>query len=159
MGILSFIDTNTSLQQVVSDLLIDVVDGGTITLRVATTPEYDFNKDQADFNSNNIVNLGTLNTNTIPAGTDTFAMLGANQSFTGINTFRQNDVACVIDGNSSGGASFNATSFNNNVNAGGFFDGSKARGTLDIPVAVEINDLLAGVSGLGHDGVSSIQSG
>lgn len=35
----------------------------------------------------NVTGLGTLNTHTIPAGTSTFATLGANNAFTGDNTF------------------------------------------------------------------------
>lgn len=60
-------------------------------LRFSTTPEASTSLalrlliDQdgtADFQGNDIASIGTLNTNTIPAGTDTFAMLGVNNTFT-----------------------------------------------------------------------------
>jgi len=142
-----------------NNVILNAPDTQGVSIEVDTTEEYLFNATQADFKTNNIVNLGTLNTNTIPAGTDTFAMLGAGQTFTGLNIFRQNDVACIIDGDIQGGASFNATSFNDTPNAGGFFDGSKARGSLATPVAVQLDDLLSGMSGLGHTGSDFEQAG
>lgn len=42
MGILSFGDANTSLQQSSSDLQIDVATGGATVLRINNSPEYDF---------------------------------------------------------------------------------------------------------------------
>jgi len=40
-----------------------------------------------DMNGNNITDLGTLNTHSIPSGTSTFAMLGLAQTFSGLKTF------------------------------------------------------------------------
>ncbi|MEQ1861885.1 MAG: hypothetical protein ABMA13_18355 [Chthoniobacteraceae bacterium] len=39
----------------------------------------------------NVTGLGTLNTHTIPGGTSTFATLGANNAFTGANSFTTGD--------------------------------------------------------------------
>lgn len=47
--------------------------------------------------SGNMAGVGTINTNTIPAGTSTFAMLGASQTLTGANTFSPStDVQAVV---------------------------------------------------------------
>ncbi len=60
MGVLSFIDVNTSLTQTGLDLLIDVASSGSINLRVNDTLEYDFTASQADFKSNSII-AATIN--------------------------------------------------------------------------------------------------
>jgi hypothetical protein len=56
MGILSFDDTDTSIQQATLDLQLDVATGGTITLRVNDATEYAFSATQVDFNDNEIIN-------------------------------------------------------------------------------------------------------
>ena len=65
MGILSFTDLNTSLQQSTLDLQIDVATGGSTVLRVNNVTEYTFDAADADFIGNNIINAtidGDLNT-------------------------------------------------------------------------------------------------
>ncbi len=83
------------------DIATTDVDSTTTTTRFRIDPD-----GTADFITNNITNVGTLNTNTIPAGTDTFVMLAATQTFTN-KTFDANgtgnslsnvDVADLADG-------------------------------------------------------------
>lgn len=65
MGILSFTDVDTSLQQDTLDLQIDVATGGEVVFRVNDIAEYTFNATTADFISNSIINAtidGDLNT-------------------------------------------------------------------------------------------------
>ena len=90
LGGISFDDVNTGITQSALNLLYDVDTSGAHNLRVADTIEYSFNEIQADFKGNNIVNLGTLNTNTIPTTLDTFAMLGVQNIYTaGMTQFFQ----------------------------------------------------------------------
>ena len=56
--------------------------GDNFIFSINGTTEYTLDATAADFGSNNITNLGTLNTHTIPGGTDTFAMLAATQTLT-----------------------------------------------------------------------------
>ena len=58
MGILSFSDVSTSIQQATADLQLDVATGGAIVVRVNNIAEYDFDATQADFLANNIRNVG-----------------------------------------------------------------------------------------------------
>lgn len=81
-------------------------------------------------------------------GTSLFSMVSNKLTIPPFTEFN-NDVSSIRDGTS---ASFNATSYNNDEFQGGFFDGSKARGTRTVPLAVALDDLLAGMSGLGYDG-------
>ena len=60
----------------------DFIDHNTNMFRIAVDNilEYTFSNASADFMGNNIVDLGTINTHTIPSGTDTFAMITATQT-------------------------------------------------------------------------------
>lgn len=89
LGIVSFDDANTSIQQSGSDLQYDVATGGTHDIRINNALEYEFSATQANFNSNNIVNLGTLNTHTVPGGTSTFALFSDNLSVFAATTSAQ----------------------------------------------------------------------
>lgn len=60
----------------------EIETGDSFDYTIQDTTEYSYDSTQANFNGNNLVNLGTLNTHTIPAGTDTFVMLAAIQSLT-----------------------------------------------------------------------------
>ncbi len=57
---IEFSTANFSIQDDGTDLLIDVHTGGSIDLRVANTVEYDFGAAAADFNGNNIIDLGDV---------------------------------------------------------------------------------------------------
>ena len=63
-------------------IIANVPTGDDYTIKVNNVDEYTFSSTQADFNGNNLINLGTLNTHTIPSGTDTFALLAATQTLT-----------------------------------------------------------------------------
>lgn len=65
-----------------NQLHLNVPTGAAFELSVNDTAEYALNATQADFNSNNIVNLGTLNTHTVPAGTDTLVGKATTDTFT-----------------------------------------------------------------------------
>lgn len=63
-----------------NQLHLNVPTGATFELSVNDTPELVLSATQLDLTNNNIVNLGTLNTHTIPGGTDTFVLLAAAQT-------------------------------------------------------------------------------
>lgn len=65
-----------------NDVILNALSGQTISLEVNGVEEYSFSNTEADYKTNNIINLGLLNTHTIPGGTDTFAMLGVANIFT-----------------------------------------------------------------------------
>jgi len=72
-----------TITKIGTDLVFDVPGiGDTHKLGIMGTIRYSFGVPAADWNGNNIINLGTLNTNTIPAGPDTFAMLTTTQTLT-----------------------------------------------------------------------------
>jgi len=72
-----------TITKIGTDFVFDVPGiGDTHKLGIMGTIRYSFGVPAADWNGNNIINLGTLNTNTIPAGTDTFAMLDTTQTLT-----------------------------------------------------------------------------
>ena len=79
-NILQFVDTNTTITAITNDLEFDVATANEFRLRVNNIEEYAFDAIQADFNSNNIINLGTINTHTIQSGTSTFALFSDNLS-------------------------------------------------------------------------------
>jgi len=56
-------------------ITLNVPTGDTLNIDVNAVAEYSFGAVAADFLSNNIVNLGTLNTHTVPGGTSTFALI------------------------------------------------------------------------------------
>jgi len=60
LGILSFIDTNTSITQSGVNLLYDVAVSGSHAIRVDDNPEYNFNATRADFSGNDLIGVGTL---------------------------------------------------------------------------------------------------
>ena len=93
MGILSFTDVNTSLQQSVSDLLVDVATGGDIVLRVNDVTEYDFSATAADFLSNNLTNMGILSFDDVNTSIQQSASnLQLDVATGGLQEFRINDV-------------------------------------------------------------------
>ncbi len=58
MGILSFDDTNTSIQQSSTDMLYDIATGGKHSLRINNVIEYDFGVTTLEMNSNNLLMEG-----------------------------------------------------------------------------------------------------
>ena len=74
-----------------SAMTFKVETGDTYQYEIQGVTEYSYSATQADFNSNNIINLGTLNTHTIPSGTSTFALLGVSQTFTEAQTIATSD--------------------------------------------------------------------
>lgn len=112
----------------------------------------------ADFQTNNIQGVGTLNTNTIPAGTDTFAMVGATQTFSGNNTFLE-DIEILHDGDSVSSI-FNAITFDPIVAIpGGIFAGKRSRGDEGSPLPVQLDDVLVSLQGFGNNTVNFQKGG
>ena len=70
-------------------LQLNAPTGASIEISVNDVAEYVYSATQADFNSNNIVNLGTVNTHTVPGGTSTFAVTGDNLSVFATTTSAQ----------------------------------------------------------------------
>ena len=60
VGQIDFGDANTTIEKTTLDLQIDVASSGAIVLRVNNVTEYDFDATQADFNGNNIIDLGDV---------------------------------------------------------------------------------------------------
>ncbi len=60
LGTISFASSSTSIQQATTDMQLDVATGGAIVHRVNNVAEYDFDATQADFNGNNIIDLGDV---------------------------------------------------------------------------------------------------
>jgi len=56
----------------------EVETGDSFDYTIQDTTEYSYSSTQANFNGNNLVNLGTLNTHTIPGGTSTFTLISDN---------------------------------------------------------------------------------
>lgn len=54
MGVLSFDDSDTSIQQASADMLYDIATGGMHSLRINNIIEYDFGASIADFNGNDL---------------------------------------------------------------------------------------------------------
>ncbi len=59
----------------ITGITLNVPTADSFNIDVNAIAEYSFDATQADFLSNNIVNLGTLNTHTVPGGTSTFALI------------------------------------------------------------------------------------
>lgn len=55
--------------------------GSTLDINVNGTPEFTFGATELDMHSNNITNLGTLNTHTVPGGTGTLALTSQLSSY------------------------------------------------------------------------------
>ena len=79
MGILSFDDVNTSLQQATADLQLDLATGGAIVHRVNNIAEYDFDAADADFLANNLRNFGFIESNATTPATAEAARFGNNE--------------------------------------------------------------------------------
>lgn len=69
---------------------------------------YNFNATRADYTTKNIINLGTLNTHTIPGGTSTFALFSDNLSVFGATTSLQ-FIGVISDETGTGLLVFNDT--------------------------------------------------
>ncbi len=69
----------------------NVPTGDEFTYRINGTIEMTVNATELDLLTLNIVNAGTLNTHTIPGGTDTFALLAASQVFTNKDILSNNN--------------------------------------------------------------------
>lgn len=63
-----------------NDVILNAPSNRGISIEEAGSQEYLFDATEANFLSNNIINLGTLNTHTIPGGTSTFALFSDNLS-------------------------------------------------------------------------------
>lgn len=70
-------------------MVLNALTGDFFQLEINAVQEYRFTNTQADFNTNNVVNMGTLNTHTIPGGTSTFAIFTDNLSVFAATTSAQ----------------------------------------------------------------------
>ncbi len=73
----------------IEGMIFNALTGDFFQLEINGVQEYRFTATQADFNSNNVVNMGTLNTHTIPGGTSTFALFSDNLSVFAATTSAQ----------------------------------------------------------------------
>jgi hypothetical protein len=60
VGVLSFVNVNQSIQDSANNLQFDVASGQQFDFRVSNITEYSFTSTQADFNGNNIFDLGSV---------------------------------------------------------------------------------------------------
>ncbi len=121
-------------------ITLNVPTADSFNIDVNAIAEYTFNATQADFLTNNIVNLGTINTHTVPGGTSTFTLQSDNLSVFAATTSAQ--LAGVISDETGSGllvfgttptivtptiASFvNATHDHSNAAGGGQLDSTLA---------------------------------
>ena len=94
---LFFDDSDTSIIQSTIDLFYDVAVTGTHILRVADISEYSFTATEADWNGNNLVNFGYLESVTVNPATSGVIRLGNNEFIGWLNFAGDTNIILRVD--------------------------------------------------------------